>query len=185
MRWRRLAALLLTWFTLTVLFMFLAGELDGRFVRNVLRPQPSQVTPRRESSVSDPVTPRREIAILTYDHIRPGMTRAEAIAVVPLPPGDHYTGPRGRNWQEGPFVGNVVAHWGVGTVKPQNGRRVVTGDQGETLSLDEWIGDQYILRAFSDTNEKVVGCSLFEIFVPDRLRERWDLKGREPRSAAD
>ncbi len=103
---------------------------------------------------ADPIGPT------SYSHIHAGMTEAEVLAIVGLPPGD-YSRPRMTTKSAVQGVGG----WGL---HPKNRLRAndLAPDVNDGLMRRMWWGEPYILEVVLDSNRKVVGCSLDRFMNP-------------------
>ncbi len=79
--------------------------------------------------------------------IHAGMTEAEVVAAVGMPPGDYYTGPRD---EVSPLAVDPNG-WGVKALDRPG------------LSNRQWWGNSYMLEVDFGADDKVVGCFLWKI----------------------
>jgi hypothetical protein len=108
---------------------------------------------------SDPIGPR------SFRRIREGMAEDEVSAIIGLPPGDYYSGPRGDSAKEGPF-GGLLKQWGREPPARGWGRRATDNPE---IVREAWRGNRHVVNVYFDRDGKAVGASLWTVDIPDEL----------------
>jgi hypothetical protein len=119
----------------------------------------------------------QRIAPDAYKQIEAGMNQAQIEVILGVPPGDYYTGPRGRGM--GMFSERILVpmeHKGMASRDiPKSWRE--DGRGPKTGYVESWWGEDYLIEVAFDENGGAVGWHLHYVGHPesttiiDRIRE--------------
>jgi hypothetical protein len=115
--------------------------------------------------------PEDRIGPANYRRIQVGMKQEEIEAIIGLPPGDYYTGPRG--------VGGLMSRGPFGFLRREKGLsvdNVCVGQIPDGFTARSWEGNHYSIQVLFNAERDAVGVYLWKIrpaVDPPSLLERF------------